>query len=136
MNIFERAARQKLCFNVRNGIYKVENLFDLNLEEPNSNKVSLDVVACDIDKELTSLGNVSFVNTKPNPRKVQLELQLEIVKHIIASKQADALAAKTRAETIEKKRKIIEVLAEHEGEALKKMTPEQLRAQLAALGGE
>jgi hypothetical protein len=132
MNIFERAARCALCFQTKNGILKTEDLFGLPLETTGS-KLSLDVMAQDIHKELEGLGQVSFVSTKPNPRRAELELKFEIVKHIIASKQADAAAAEARMKNSQMKDRLDEIIEKKKGAALENLSLEDLEKQRAAL---
>lgn len=132
MNIFERAARAKLRFSSSVGLLTTEDLFSLNLTE-RGNKPSLDAVAREVHKELKGLEEVSFVDTKPNPRKEELQLQMDILLHVIESKKSDLAAAETRAKRAELRRQLTEVLAAKQGEALKSMSMEDLQAKLAEL---
>lgn len=132
MNIFERAARCALVFQTKNGLFKTEDLFGLPLEAT-GNKLSLDLVAQDIHKELEGLGQVSFVSTKANPRRAELELKFEIVKHIIASKQADAAAAEARMKNSQMKDRLDEIIEKKKGAALENLSLEDLEKQRAAL---
>lgn len=133
MNIFERAARRQLRFQSSVGLLTTEDLFTLDLVH--KSKPNLRAIGMTIKKELDSMGDeFDLVETKPNERKEELELQLEIVKHVIESKKADAAAAQTRAETQEKRKKLLEILANKKDEAYKNMSPEQIEAELAKLG--
>lgn len=132
MNIFERAARCKLRFTVTTGIIAVEDLFDLPLTVT-GNRLSLEKVARQVYSELKQFDDVSFVDIKPSPRKIELELQLDIVKHVIESKKADQIAADTRAKKIELRRRLNEALAKKEDEKLGGMSIEDIQKELAAL---
>ena len=133
MNMFERAARCGLRFNSSKGEITTEDLFDLPLEAT-GNRLSLDQVAREVYKELKSYDEVSFVQTKPEPRRVSLELQMEIVKHVTESKKADLAAVETRAKKAELRRQLTEALAAKQGEELKGLTVEQIQTKLADLG--
>lgn len=134
MNIFERAARRKLRFSTNNGELSTETLFDLPLTHPT--KLNLNSIGLAIMQELKDLGELSLVETKPDPRKALLELRLEIVKHIIASKQADEAAAETRAKRAALRSQLTEVLASKESEALKSLSVEDIRKKLEELGDD
>lgn len=137
MNIFERASRAKLRFPSSVGDLTSEQLWDLPLTATKGSRPDLDGVArAVLHTELKSIEEGSFVNVAPDPRKTELELKLEIVKHVIASKLADAAAAAKRTETAERKRKLLAALASKEEQALSGMTKEQLEAEIAALGGD
>jgi hypothetical protein len=91
MNLFEQATRQGLRFNTRKGNITVEDLWRLSL---NSAKVdSLESIGVAIYKEQQESPTVSFVGAG-TAASAELTLKLDIVKHIIAVKQAEN-AAKT-----------------------------------------
>lgn len=137
MNIFERAARSKLRIAVSGGVLLVENLFELPLTAP-GRKLSLDLVAREVHNELKGFDDSSFVETTPEPRRVELQLQLDLIKHVIESKKQDAAsaqaAAQTRAQKAEDRRLILEALAQKRGETIKGLSEEDLRKKLAELG--
>lgn len=137
MDIFERAARSKLRFDSIRGQLTTEDLWDLPLTASSRAtrdvKVDLDTIARSISATLRSIGQDSFVEMKPDPRKPTLELQLDILKHIIASKVSDAQAAETRAAKAEQRRILTEALAEKESEEVGKMSKEEILAKLAEL---
>lgn len=135
-NPFERATRDKLRFPSPIGDLTIEDVWDLPLKGRVTNgrpAVDLDTVARTIHLEIKGLDEVSFVDTKPDPRKAGLETKLEIVKHVIATKQAERDAAKTAAETAERKRKLLAALASKEEQDLAGMTREQIEAEIAKL---
>lgn len=133
MNIFERAVRAKLRFNSPIGELTTEQLFDLPLGST-GNRPCLDKVAREVYGELKAYDEISFIETKPEPRKVQLELQLEIVKHVIQSKKDDIMAVENRAKKDELRRQLTEVLAKKQGEQLEGMSVEDIQKKLAELG--
>jgi hypothetical protein len=126
MNIFEAASRNKVRFASDRGELTTEQLWDLNL-------TSLDKVARDVNKELKSVTEDSFIATKVDARKAPLELKLEIVKFVIDEKLAEAEARKTAAEKALKKKVLEEALANRQNEKINSMSEEDLKKALADL---
>jgi hypothetical protein len=133
MNIFERAARSKLRFPSLIGDLTAEQLFDLPLISK-GNRASLDDTARSVNRELKDLAEGSFVEVKPDPRKTELELRLEILKHVIEAKLAEKAAAEARAANMERKRKLLDALVAKDDQALAGMTREEIQAEIAKLG--
>lgn len=131
-NIFEAATRRKLRFESAIGLLSVEQLWDLPLTT--KNKVDLDGLARGVARELRDLDDGSFVKLTPDPRKAELEVRLEILKHIIAVKMADAEAARKAAETAERKQKLLQALANKQDAALGQMSEAEIRAEIEKLG--
>jgi len=134
MNIFERAARNRTRFQVTGGNLTVEDLFDLPLTAF-GNKRDLDKVAREVHAELKGYEEASFVTTKPEPRKVELQLQMDIIKYIIECKQRDVAAAETRAKNLAEERRLLEILERKEGEKLEAKSEDEIRKRLAELRG-
>lgn len=132
MNIFERAARNRTRFQVTGGNLTVEDLFDLPLTA-SGNKRDLDKVAREIYAELKGYEETSFVSSKPEPRKIELQLQMDLVKHVIESKQRDLAAAETRAATLREERRLLEVLEKKEGQKFEAMDEAAIRQRLAEI---
>lgn len=136
-NIFEKAARKKVRFPTVRGELTVEQLWDVPLTAapaPTRDvKFDLDTIARTINSDLKSVSEESFVNTKVDPRKEVYELQLEIVKHIIAVKIAEHEAAKKKAQNAEKRRAIVEAIAARESTDLASKSKDDLLKELAAL---
>lgn len=133
MNIFERAIRNKLRFSSSVGDITAEQVFDLPLTAKGE-KPSLDVLARAVHSELKAMDEVSFVDEKPNPRKIELELQLDILKHVIESKKADRDAAAKRVENEERRKRLLAALANKQDAALANMSQEEIKAELDKLG--
>lgn len=131
MNMFEAASRMKLRFPTTRGDIATESLWDL----PLSSKAGfdLDAVARAVNTDLKQQAEESFVQTSTNPRKAMLELQMEILKYVIAEKQAENAARAAAAENKAKREKLLGVLSKKEDQALESLTPEQLKAQIEAL---
>lgn len=132
MNIFERALRNKLRFNSSVGYLTTEQLWDLPLTA-RGDRPDLDKLARAAHSELKSLEEGSFVEIKPDPRKTDMELRLDILKHVIASKLADKAASEKAADNAERKRKLMAVLASKEEAELVGKSREEIEAEIAKL---
>lgn len=132
MNIFERASRGKLRFESSVGDLTAEQLWDLPLTAK-GDRPDLDKLARGVNSELKGLEEGSFVQITPDPRKTELELKLEILKHVIESKLADKARAEKAAENAERKRRLMAILATKEDEALAGKTKEEIEAEIAKL---
>lgn len=133
MDIFEIAARRKFRFPSVKGDLTAEQLWDLPLlivSPTRDVKADLDTIGRGIRTELNDVSEGSLVNVNPDPRKGELTVKLDIIKHIIAVKQAEAAAAKTAAERAEKRRKLVDAIASKDDEALTKASKEDLLKQL------
>jgi hypothetical protein len=124
-SLFERAARCKLRFPSSKGQLSVEDLFDLNLN-------SLDNIAKNVNKQLKQESEESFIQEKSSV-STQLELQLDIVKHVISTKIATQEANKKRAETLAQKSQIQDILMRKQSQELENKSPEELQAMLNSL---
>ena len=83
LNIFEYAAKNKLRFATERGLLTAEDLFDIKLS--NQAGPSLDKIAISLDEELSKTEK-SFVK-KVTPQNKELQIKLDIVKHVISVKQ-------------------------------------------------
>lgn len=133
MNIFERASRSKLRFSSPIGDLTTEQVWDLPLTA-RGDKPNLDSIARATNAELKGIAEESFVTEVPDPRRDELDLKLEILKHVIASKIAARAAAEKAAATAERKRKLLGALAAKEEAELAGMSREQIEAEIAAIG--
>lgn len=126
-NIFEQAVRNKLRFQTNKGMISVEALYDLPLESKSG--TDLDSVAKDIARKLANSEEESFVKTKKT-KDVNLSLSMDVVKHIIAVKLAEAEAFASAKEKAILESKILERLSRKEEEALDNKSEDELRAML------
>ena len=132
MDIFERASRAKLRIDSVVGLLTTEQLWDLPLTAK-GDRPDLDKIARAVNSELKSIEEGSFVTLKPDPRKIELELKLDILKHVITAKLDAKAAAEKAAENAERKRKLLSALATKEEAQLVGMTKEQIEAEIAKL---
>ncbi|QYW01805.1 hypothetical protein CPT_Piffle_035 [Stenotrophomonas phage Piffle] len=131
VNLFEAASRKQLRFTSSKGLLTVEHLWLLPLTSANGD--SLDKLAMAANRELRELAEDSFVESKPNPRKAELTLQLDILKHVIGVKQAENAAKLADTQRREQIAQIEAALAEKQGDALKGMSAEDLEQKLKDL---
>lgn len=86
--LFITAARNKFRFSSSQGDLNCEDLFQLNLN-------ALDTIAVALDEKIQKAGRKSFVQKK-TASTTDFENQLEIVKFVIETKQAEIADRKTR----------------------------------------
>lgn len=128
-SIFERATKKKLRFESPMGMLTVEDVWDLPLTTRNANKASLDDLAKKINRKIKENDEESFV-VKKTAANSDMNLRMDIVKHIIDVRMAEAEAAeKTRKDKV-REQKILEILAHKEHEDLENMSKEELEALL------
>ena len=132
MDIFEKASRARLRFASPVGELTTEQLWDLPLTS-RGDRPNLDFMARGVFSELKSLEEGSFVTLTPDPRKTHMELQLDILKHVIAAKLEAKADAEKAAENAERKRKLLHALASKEEVELTGMTKEEIEAEIAKL---
>lgn len=135
-NLFQTAAKKRYRFPSVVGFLTVEDLYDLPLTVAPSREAkaaSLDNVARGIHIELKASEAESFVGIKSSGT-TELTERLEIVKIIIADKQAAAEEAQNRAILRDKKQRIKDALAFAENRELDNKTVEELKAMLNDLG--
>jgi hypothetical protein len=128
--MFEKASRLKLRFPTAVGSLTVEDLWDLPLTS--NRTVSLDDIARALHQELKNSEETSFV-VKTSNLNERLQLEFDVVKHIIDVKLAEEEAARTRAANREKKQRLQALIAEKQDESLKASSVEELQSMVEAL---
>ena len=118
MSNFERASRLKLRFNFK-GICTVEDLWDMKLEDLDSLYRSLNGV-------LKGQKEDSLLEKK-SPSDTKLTLQIDIIKHIVATKVQELETRKQRKETSERKEKILSIIAEKQDKELYELPVDELK---------
>lgn len=106
--MYKKAAQLKLRFPSTKGNLTVEQLFDLPLTS--ESRDSLNSIAITVNKELKQSSEESFVTTV-SPTNTLLQLRLDILKDVIATRQAENVAkvdAKLKRQRKEHLRKLIE----------------------------
>lgn len=125
MNIFERASRAKTRFHSTKGMLSTEDLWSLDLK-------ALDSIAKTVNKQLKEESEESFISPKAK-ETTELELQLEILKHVIASKQAAQEAAKKGAETKAQIERLETILLTKKEQELGNLSTAEIEQKLAEL---
>lgn len=120
-NMFEVAARTKMRFPFK-GLITVEDLWDLSVQ-------NLDSIYKTLNAELKQSQEDSLLEVK-TLKSTELETKIEIIKHIVAVKQAEKEALAKAKETRENNQKILEIIAKKEDEALVGKSIEELKAML------
>jgi hypothetical protein len=131
MDIFERAARDKLRFDTKAGFISAEDLFDLPLQSK-TGKVNLDDIARGLHKKLRNGDDVSFVDAERKSDET-VQLSFDIVKHVIDAKLAENRAENEKRARAEKKQRILAIMADKQDESLKGKSLDELQAELATL---
>lgn len=131
VNLFLIASRKKFRFASERGELTVEQLWDIPLTSRSG--FSVNNIAIEVNRELKSLEEESFVETSKNPRRDTLRAMLELLKTVIAVRQEEAQKASDAAERANKRQKIMEAIEAKEQEGLQSASLDELKLQLAAL---
>ena len=123
--MFEKASRLKLRFNTQFGVLSAKDLWDLGLEQ-------LDSEFKKLNKELKAEDEESLLETKSKANTLA-SLRVDIIKHIVKAKLEEKDAREAAAEKKEKKEKLLALIADKQDETLKNMSEEELRKELEAL---
>lgn len=124
MNIFEMATRNKFRFPYK-GLISVEDLWDLG-------QVQLDSIYKNLNKEIKQIQEESLLSAK-NSEDAELQVKIDIVKHIFTVKQQEAIQRSIDAENADKKRRIMEILAQKQDDSLMGKSEDELRKMLKEL---
>lgn len=117
-NLFEGAVRAKYRFPFKGSI-TVEDLWDLSLQD-------LDRVFKALNAEAKQTQEESLLKIRDKNAEM-LDRKIEIVKHIVAVKQAEIQALKEAADKKAQKQRIMEIIAKKEDDALQNMSLEELQ---------
>lgn len=123
-NLFEMATRKKFRFPFR-GQISVEDLWDLSVQ-------NLDTVFKALNAESKQVKEESLLATKSTEDAI-LDVKIAIVKHIVNVKLEEANQRTKDNEKREQKRRLLELIADKEDEALQGKSIEELKAMAAAL---
>lgn len=123
--LFKQATQNKYRFESTKGLLTVEDLWDLSL-------TALDNVAVTLDEQIQKAGRKSFIERRA-ASTTELDNKLEIVKVIIADKQAEKEASKVRADKLAQKAFLTDLLNKKKLTQLEGLSVEEIQAQLNAL---
>ena len=128
-NLFVTATREKYRFESKVGLLTVEDLWELPLTS--SNKASLDNVAITLNRKLKDGEEESFVSAKK--KDVVTSNKLEIVKHVIAVREAENEQKIAEAKRREQRETIQRLIEQKEVEGLHGKSVDELRELLKNL---
>lgn len=131
INLFLLASRKKFRFPSEKGELTVEQLWDIPLTSRSG--FSVNNIAIEVNRELRSLEEESFVETSRNPRRDTLKAMLELLKIVISVRQEEAKKASAAAERATRRQKIMEAIEAKERKEMDSVSLDDLRLQLAAL---
>lgn len=124
--IFEYATRNKVRFSFR-GLISVEDLWDLSL-------TNLDSIYKELIKQSKQSEEESLLNIKTQEDEL-LNVQIEIVKHIVSVKLAEKEAREKASAKKAQKQKIMSIIAAKQDEALQNSSIDDLQKMLDELDG-
>ena len=122
--MFETAVRNKYRYSYK-GIITTEDLWDLPL-------TGLDSIYKALNKQVRQSQEDSLLEVKSKENET-LEMQIEIVKYIVSVKQQEAEARVAQKENAEKRRRIMEIMADKQDEELKNKSMADLQKILDSL---
>lgn len=123
-NIFEVATRQKYRFLYKGNI-SVEDLWTLPLTALDSIFKSLNAAAKQAQEE-------SLLETKSKEDE-ETSIKIEIIRHIVSVKQAEAVAKEKAKENKEMKQRLLEIKAAREDKRLEGLSDADLERMIAEL---
>lgn len=121
--MFEKASKVKLRFDYR-GVCTVEDLWDLSVKE-------LDSIYKTINAKLKQSQEDSLLNTKTKEDEI-LKLQVDILKHVVEVKLAEA--REQAKERKIKKQKLTEILASKQDADLQGKSIDEIKKMIDELG--
>lgn len=119
--LFEVATRTKMLFPFR-GMISVIDLWDLT-------PTQLDMVFKTLNSELKQVSEESLTKVKTTKDK-ELELKVDIVKHIYTVKVAEKEAIQEAKAKKEEKQKLMSILADKQDEELKNKSAAEIQAMI------
>lgn len=129
MEIYKKAAKKKLRFSTNRGSLPVEQLFDLPKEEIRQLVIKAREDARKSSGEVND-SELSFLDSPAKAKATDDELRFEILKDIYLTKKTAEEKAQKRAEAKANNKKILELIARKQDEALEKKSVKELEKLL------
>jgi hypothetical protein len=120
--MYKEALQKKLRFKTNKGMITTEDLFDLSLQ-------NLNTLAIMLDKKVSEAPKKSFIEELP-AEKNDDELRFSIVKDVINIKLKARKDNIDKAQVDARNKRIAELIAKKEDEALENKSIEELRAMI------
>ena len=125
--VFVKASRNRYRFDTGKVSVSTEDLWQLTL-------VDLNRMAVALHKSM-STENITFLeNPQDTPVNIEVKDKLEIIKHIIETKQSENKAKLEKQAIATKKARIAELLEKKQDESLSALSTEELTKLLNELG--
>lgn len=131
MDIFAYAARKAIRFPSDKGLLTVEDLWNLPLTSEKN--ASLDKTAKTVHQALKAHEEESFVEPRANTGILHDQVRMDVVKHIIGWKLNERDVRKKATENREQKRRILEIIATKQDEALSNKSIDELTKMVEEL---
>lgn len=132
---YKYAAQKKLRFPSPKGELSAEQLFQLPLRSE-TGATDLNTIGKTLVTQLKALGDEEFVaDTATSPQKERLAMSIELVRDVVATKQAENKAAADKLAKAAERRRILDVIAAKKDQALTEKSLKELEDQLTALDG-
>lgn len=129
MEIYKKAAKKKLRFSTNRGSLPVEQLFDLPKEEIRQLVIKAREEAKKSSGEVND-SELSFLDSPAKTKATDAELRFEILKDIYLTKKTAEEKAQKKAEAKANNKKILELIARKQDEALEKKSVKELEKLL------
>lgn len=120
--MYKEALQKKLRFKTNKGMISVEDLFDLSLQ-------NLNTLAIMLDKKVNEAPKKSFIEDPPAEENDD-ELRFNIVKDVISIKLKARKDSADKAQKDAQRKRIAELIAKKQDEALEGKSIEELQAML------
>ena len=129
MEIFKKASKKKLRFNTNRGVLSVEQLWDLPKDEIRQLVIKSREAVKKSSGEVND-GELSFLDAPVKTKATDDELRFEILKDIYITKKSAEEKAQKKAEARANNKKILELIARKQDEALEKKSIKDLEKML------
>ena len=128
MEIYKKASKKKLRFSTNRGSLTVEQLWDLPKEEIRELVIKAREAAKKSSGQVSD-AELSFLDA-PKAKATDDELRFEILKDIYLTKKTAEEKAQKKAEAKENNKKILDLIARKQDEALEKKSVKELEKML------
>jgi len=129
MEIFKKASKKKLRFNTNRGVLSVEQLWDLPKDEIRQLVIKSREAVKKSSGEVND-SELSFLDAPVKAKATDDELRFEILKDIYITKKSAEEKAQKKAEARANNKKILELIARKQDEALEKKSIKDLEKML------
>lgn len=129
MEIFKQASKKKLRFSTNRGVLSVEQLWDLSKDEIRQLVIKAREAAKKSSGEIND-SELSFLDSPVKTKATDDELRFEILKDIYLTKKSAEERAQKKAEVKANNKKLLEIIARKQDEALEKKSIKDLEKML------